>query len=177
MALPPSNTERWFLHYHVGSVSHTMMMRTSEGQSEANVSDAFDGLLAGLATILATVTIDGLEVSLISSDVRNPAVWGGASTYGTGSQPDAYEPVELTFPGRSTGGHKARVSVFGYKEPIPTDFRLSSSENANIANAVAALDSFSGRFLAIDGIAPIWHPYANVGFNDHWTGEARTSGA
>lgn len=177
MGLPASNTERWFLHYSVEGIEHTMMLRSSEGTSEANASAAFHGLLSALSDLLASVTIVGMEKSEAGSDVRNPAVWGGDAGYGTGTQPDAFHPVELTFPGRTTGGHKARVSVFGYKEPIDDSFRLTTLESTPITNAVIALDSFSGRWLGIDGLAPIWHPYANIGFNDHWIREGRSSGA
>jgi len=177
VALPASNTERWFLQYSVGGHQHTMMMRTEEGTSSTDVSDAFDEFLTQIAPGASLITIVGLEVAAVNSDVRNPSVWGGDATYGTGTPPAGYDPVELTFTGRTTGGHKARVSFFGYDGSIPDDFRLGAGDDANVDAARATLSANPGRWIAIDGLSVIWHPYANVGFNDHWVKVQRTSGA
>lgn len=177
MALPQSNTERWFLTYSVAATEHTMMMRTEEGTSASAVTTAFDAFLDAIAPTIAEVAILSLEKADINSDVRNPAVWGGAPNYGTGTLPATYTPVELTFPGRTTAGHKSRVSFFGYDGAIEEDYRFTVGENADLDAARETLDDYPGRWLGIDGNAPIWHPYVNIGFNDHWVKKSRSGGA
>jgi hypothetical protein len=151
-------------------------MRTTDGKSAADVSAAFDGFLTQFSAITSLITIIGLEVALINTNVRNPAVWGGDPSYGSGTPAPNMYPVECTFVGRSALGHKARVSVYGYDGTVPSTFRGFAAESVEIQNTIDTLQAFVGCWRAIDGNTPVWKPYCNVGYNDHWVKNQRTSG-
>jgi hypothetical protein len=75
--------------------------------------------------------------------------------------------------GRTFGGHKSRISIYGYKLGGQGDYRIDITENVGIANLVTYLNGATGFALAIDGSQPVWHNYGNAGLNDHWVKKHR----
>jgi hypothetical protein len=76
-------------------------------------------------------------------------------------------PVALNFIGRSPGGRRVRLELFSYGGGLST-YRLTSAESTPVLNAIAILNGTAGTFQAIDGLDPVWYPYANVLVNAYW---------
>lgn len=174
-ALPPSNTERWYLSYSVGTFVHTITMRTQTGITLATVQAAFDAFMTALNPVLFLATTIGLNRSNVGSNVRLPQDLGPlAGTYGNLVPSPRNSVYGLAFPGRSVEGHKTRVYVIGTNLQGDDNYRYTATENANINNAVIALNSGAGAFwLGIDGNEANWYPYATSKQNDHFIGELR----
>jgi len=175
-ALPPSNTERWFYDYTVLGNQHSLMMRSASPISPGEAAEAIDLFLLQIDSELTTITTVGLRVALEGSNITNPASPTGlAATYGSGSGSDINAPLQVTFTGRSADGHKARVGIFGWNAQTDTSWRMTPAEVAAVGDEVTNLNSLSaaGLFCSISGEGALWHPYANIGYNDHWVKEAR----
>lgn len=174
VALPPHNTERWWMLYTVNGLSHRMMMRTGDGALPATVVSTFAGILTRITPEINEIVPTGLERALRGSDVRLPFAWTGAASYGLGNADASFIRAEsISFTGRSTAGHKARMFLFGYKLGSNGDYRSTGAESAAIASVVSFLNGAVGAFLAIDGLQPTYHDYGNIGLNDHWVKKLR----
>lgn len=172
--LPPENTERWWVIYSNNGTTHKTMCRTLVGLTAAQMSVNFVNLFTAIAGTLNATIILGMEKALKGSNVRNPQTFSGNTTYGSGTELDTDGRARaLSFVGRSAGGRKVRLFMFGAR-PIPEgDYRLDISESAGVLAAVAALNTPAAAFLSIDELKPVWANYANVGYNDHWIKEYR----
>jgi len=174
--LPPSNTERWFLDYTVMDVEHVFIMRAADVLPDADATEAFDTILTILAPNLITLIPVGLRHAAAGSDLTFPASMTGlAASYGAETETPINIPLQSTFTGRSPDGRKARVGFFGWAGQNDASWRYTTAEDAVVAAAVSSLNSLSGsgRFVSISGAAVTYHPYMNVGYNDHWVKEAR----
>lgn len=168
MPTSPSDTERWYLKYTVGTKQHTQIMRTLNATSHTVVSNGFDLILGALTSNLYEITIDSLEVSLQGSNVRNPATWTGSATYGAGGEPPTGVPKFISFVGRDQLGHKNRISFYGWKGLQPDDFRINAGEDSTIDLAIANLQLEPTIWLTIGGGTTNWHSYANFGLSAYW---------
>ena len=174
--LPPSNTDRYWLDYSANDEQHSMLMRTSEGKTAVEAADAFDIFLLSIDGNLTTITVIGMRFAPAGSDITNPVDTGAlAGTYGSGVGSVINVPLQVTFPGRSTDGRKNFVSVFGWTSANDSSWRILSGEDEDVAGGVAALNSLSssGLFVTISGQRAFYKPYANIGYNDYWVGQAR----
>jgi hypothetical protein len=176
VALPPSNTERWFYDYSVYGEQHSLMMRVSNPISPGEAAEAINLFLIQIEDELVEITTVGLRVAAEGSNITNPASTTGlAATYGIGAGSDINAPLQVTFVGRSADGHKARVGIFGWAGQTDSSWRMTSAESVGVAAEVSNLNSLSasGLFTSISGQGALWKPYANIGYNDHWVKEAR----
>lgn len=166
--LPVSNTARYFVDYQQGTHEHTLVARATGATSPASFGSIINGFLLNLTTLLVATTLTRVRFAAQGSTVSNPVITGfEGSSYGSGAPTNEQNAIYLDFVGRSSGGRRVRLAVFGYKGTF-SDFRLTEAESAPIANAVASLNAPSTCFLAIDGIDPTWYPYANTGANAYW---------
>lgn len=173
--LPEDNTARLWVSYDDGYNEHSVMFRTSNPLDiEGGISYA-DQFLAALAPILYEITITGARFATVGTNVSNPVLWTGASTYGTFLMPQELAPRALTFLARSSGGRRARWSVYGLSLPTPANYRITNSEEAAVlaANTVLNAAQNDGWAVTIDGLNPVTYPYADVNFNSYWEAEAR----
>ncbi len=176
-ALPPFNTERWWIVYTNNGTTHRLMMRTNAGATAANVSLTLQGVFSRLAPILYATSILGLEFSVINSNVRNAATYSGTASFGTGSGSGVDTRARaLSFVGRSPDGRKNRLFVFGAKDISEGDYRVDTTESTDVAALVTYLNGATGAFLSISGAQPVYKNYANIGFNDHWIKAYRKAG-
>jgi len=77
-------------------------------------------------------------------------------------------PWNIDFAGRSAGGRKWRLAVFGMKS-LAGDYKFLPGENTPVDNAIAALQTRSpGDLLGIDATEVTVYSYANAGVNAHW---------
>lgn len=175
-ALPPSNTERWFYDYTVLGDQHSLMMRVDNPRTPGEAAEAIDLFLLQIDSELVEITTVGLRVALAGSNITNPASPVGLSaTYGSGAGAQVNAPLQVTFTGRSVDGHKSRVGIFGWNGQTDDSWRMTGAEVAAVAAEVTNLNSLSaaGFFCSISGVGALWHPYANIGYNDHWVKVAR----
>jgi hypothetical protein len=172
--LPHNNTDIVYVDYQQGNQEHTFEVRVDTlGEIEAieTVIGAFltaVGNLVGLATILSVRgQASGSNISFpfpISSLV--------GTTFGSGAVNNETVPFYINFVGRSTGGRRVSLALFGRAGSL-SDYRLTNSEETEIGAALTILNGSPGTFLAIDGLQPLWYPYANVGVNAYWQREQR----
>jgi hypothetical protein len=172
--LPQSNTERWWAVYVNNGTTHRLGIRTADGVINTQASTVFSTLFANLAPIMTATLITGLERALKGSNVRLPFVYTGAQPAGTGTNIDNDQRARaISFTGRSNDGRKSKLFVFGMDAFSEGDYRVDISESAEIDAQVDHLNGANGVFLSISGLQPVWHAYANVGYNDHWIKEYR----
>ena len=165
----PKGTARWWLVYNNNSTEHRLLMRTANAATNIIVSGFFQSLLNAVAGTLNSTTVLGLEHAIQGSNVRNPATYTGTVTFGTGTEAaQDVRPRCWSFTGRTTDGVKSKLFIFGMKQTAEGDLRVDTGESTAVANAVTFLNTTTGAFLGITGLQPIWHLYANVGYNDHW---------
>jgi len=171
--LPHNNTAIYYVDYSVDGQEHTFEVRFNGAVSPSAFGSHINGFLGPLAALLDEVTINVVRFQAEGSDVSNPVVAGiEGNTYGTGTGGPDNVPRFLNFVGRSSGGRRVRLAVFGYKGANSV-WRLTSTESTDISDAVDVLNGTSGTFIAIDGIDAIWYPYANIGYNAYWQRKER----
>jgi len=170
-AIDPANTQRYYYDYSVYAEQHTMIVRCHESVGLSDAKIAIDDFLTSLGDDIVEITTVGLRHSEIGSNVTNPVDADGlAATYGSGAGSAINAPLQITFTGRDGSGHKCRVGLFGWASQTDSSWRTTTAESATVLAAVASLTSGGalGVFYTINAQRPIWHPYMNLGYNDHW---------
>lgn len=171
--LPPESTARYFLDYSVNAHTHTMEVRASGAHSPASFGSAMTNLLGAIVSLLLPITVLDVRFAASGSTVSNIVVSGiEGAVFGTGTGTVDDVPKELNFVGRSTGGRRVRLGIFGYKGVVST-YRLTNAESSAILNATTILNGTSPYFFAIDGLVGVWKPYANILFNSYWQRKVR----
>lgn len=171
--LPHDNTAIYYVDYSTVAQNHTLEVRANGGLSPAAFATWFDIFIAHLAADLFTWTLNVVRWSAAGSTVSSPVTTGlEGNVYGSGAGTVDSVPAFVNFVGRSSGGRRVRLAVFGYKNAFST-FRLTTAEDTHIGDAVTDLNSVSNGALAIDGLKPVWYPYANVGFSAYWIRNVR----
>lgn len=172
--LPQSNTERWWILYTNNNTAHRLCVRTTDGLTSAQMSPVFQNLFTHMSPRLNSTTLTGLERALKGSNVRVPFVYTGTVNFGLGTEADTTErPRADSFTGRSLDGRRTKLFVFGTKGAGEGDMRVDITESAAVDAMVTFLNGANAVFLSISGLQPVWHQYANVGYNDHWIKEYR----
>ncbi len=173
-ALPPNNTDRYFFHYENGAGNHTVVVRTALGVAEATVTGALETILTTLSAAWLSSAGTSVDFQAAGTDFSTPVSTGdwASFTWGVGTATPELDAVQFNFQGRSAGGHKCRMGIFGYQN-AQSNYRLTGGEAPAVEDSVAILNSTTGVFLAIDGLAPVWYGYANIKPNDYWVGKAR----
>lgn len=169
--LAPNNTPRYRFHYTQIGVQHTHQLRTNASPGTAG------GFMNAYWTFFGS-TIFGLVLDFVDwapegSDIFNVVLTGyEGEAYGAGVGGVEDIPRAYTFIGRSPGGRRCRFVQFGAKN-VGGNYRVSAGELAEIDAVIALLQGASTNVLAIDGLQPLWHSYANVKEYDHWVDEVR----
>lgn len=173
--LPPESTARAYLDYSDGINQHTMVMRLGPSATLVNINARYDALFSAMSSELYLTTIIGLRVSSDNSNVTNPTPWTGPATYGTGTMPQSNSPRELRFLGRSADGRQGSVSLYGWSGGNPSIYRIFASANAQVEDAIAALDGsyVFDCFLSISTQRQFWKAYASFNYNSYWEKETR----
>jgi hypothetical protein len=165
-----------YLDYNTCGEDHTMQMRKNETASNDDVMAVMDAFLLALSPGLNLVTIIGARARDAGGSVTYPLTWPGDPTYGSGAGFHYESANFLDFVGRSIGGRRCRISVFGWGVQADTsseDYRLTTGESAPVAAALAVLEAGSGTPVAIDGDPVNFHQYANMGVNAYWRNHIR----
>jgi hypothetical protein len=125
-------------------------------------------LWTALGTTIYSTTIDSVEFAAAGSNIFNAITTGiEGNAYGTGAVGDTATPYYVNFIGRSAGGRRSRMAIFGIKS-VGTNYRYTPGEDTSIDAALAVLVVGGPNVWAIDGLPVIWKSYVNAGVNAHW---------
>lgn len=167
-ALPEDNTARYKWFYTFAGNNHVGQVRAAGVHSPSSFGTWLDGLLTELVPVLYPVTITKVEFAPAGSNIFNVVTTGiESNTYGTGSPTGLLAPQFIAFQGRTSGGHRVRMSIYGIK-PEENDYRFEPADNADVDDAIAYIQITSSFAKGIDGVTPTWYGYANTGFNAYW---------
>lgn len=174
--LPADNTKRYKMIYSVAGKLHAMISRCSSAQSDAVANAHFVACEAALnASIGSNTTWVDLEVALQGSNVFNSTgTW--TPTTGSAGVVNAIDyPRALCFPGRTTGGRKSKVYVYGIASGFvtPDTYEQDPLTSATFQGFQGLLNSQSDFWLGIDGVKPTWYFRLTVKQNDHYVDAAR----
>ncbi len=166
--LPQNNTKRYKFTYTVGGHEHVFQMRAGSASTDVGAVSTVEDLFAALDPVLWELTFTKGEVAADGSDIFVPIATAiPAAVYGSGDPAGLLVPQFIAFQGRSSGGRKVRLSVYGIK-PEENDYRFQSGDNSDVDAAVAVLQGSTNYYFSIDDIKPTWYDYANTGFNAYW---------
>lgn len=172
--LPENNTPRVKVTYQNAIAAHSVILRMVAESDLAALSAAFEDFVQALTASYHFSEVTGVSMAADGSDlffdvVGSPLIgvtWGsGAAIVDTNAQFG-------NFVGRSSGGRRSKLYLFGWKDVI-SGYRLTATEDTDIGTAVAVLNANDAIFTAIDGLATQWKTYVNIKTNDHWVHESR----
>jgi hypothetical protein len=174
-ALPESNTRRYWLVYTVGGQEHRILMRSTSSVTDAAAVLEAEGWWTDLSVDMATDAIFiGMEVALAGSNIRNPlAITAPIPGTGGGTITDIQRPRSWTIKGRTEGGRRVGVSVFGVLENTPNTWEQSPITITGLADILTRMQGSTGFWVGIDGLHPTWYDRVTVTYNDHWVDVAR----
>jgi len=174
--LPSNTTAVLYVDYDTCSEGHTLQVRFGTTSSVSEAMDFVDALLTAMASVMFLHTITGARVRDLGGSVTYPVTWTGATTYGTGAGVHNASAYYMDFIGRSIGGRRCRIAVFGVgfaSDDTNDDFRITAGESALVQNCLDALEAGAAVPVAIDGDPVSWHQYANIGTNAYWRNHIR----
>jgi hypothetical protein len=93
--------------------------------------------------------------------------------YSSGAGAVSEAPHFYGFVGRSSGGRRWRLDVFGSRT-LGDNYRLSPGENTDVDAAAAVLRDVDFGIVGIDDLPVNVYTYTNVGANAYWQRELRT---
>src|SRR5690348_1317394 len=164
--LPPDSTPRYKIFYTGGLNDHDFQIRSHISPSDLGI--LVDNFLTALAPRMHLITVNQVQFAPSGSNIFNPVTTTiEGNTYSSGAAITQEAPNYIDFIGRSTGGKRTRITLFGVCG-LGTDFRWAAGEDSAVDAAIAVLVAVGGDIRCIDDIAPLWKPYANAGVNAHW---------
>jgi hypothetical protein len=151
-----------------------MMVRTGSGADYAVLEAALESILTTLTGAFFASFGISVDFQAAGTDFSTPVSAGDWSsfTWGAGAMTVEVDTIALAFQGRSSGGHKCRLAVYGYKNAY-SNWRLTEGEAPGIGTCVVVLQDTAGAFHAIDDLEPTWYGYVNIKPNDYWVRQAR----
>src|SRR6185369_7094477 len=165
-ALSPDNTPRYRVHYTVNSHDHTFQLRSHE--SPFTIGVFINAFVAAIDWACYASVINQVEFAAAGSNVFNPVTtWAESTTWGTGTGVGLAVPEYVDFIGRTSGGRRVRLAVFGLGFG-DNQYRFDPGDNADIDAGIAELVSMGSSLRGIDDLTPVWKNYANMGFNAYW---------
>lgn len=173
--LPDNNTKTYFLDYEGPMGAHTIQMRTTDATADNNAVT----VLSQLATFLAeqmysTVTFTGVRVRQRNQNFSLPVSgWESITGELPGTLAQENYPKFVSFIGRSNGGRRVSIQVYGTNLLVTTDYRLSVVEVPWVSTILSFLEPLTGSFLGIDGGQVTWKGYANMGYNAYFQRKRR----
>lgn len=164
--LNPNNTPRFKVAYNGGLNDHTFEVRSH--LSPAAIAVDIDNFLSALAPRMHLITVNTVSFAASGSNIFNPVTTGlEGQTYSSGTPITQEAPNYIDFIGRSSGGRRVRITLFGVSG-LGSDFRWAAGEDSAVDAAIAVLVAAGNDLRAIDDLTPLWKPYANAGVNAYW---------
>ena len=170
-ALPENNTARYRFSYTCGGLQHSFQIRSAA--SPLVVGTLVDNFLTSLGSASFIKTMGTVEWAASGSNVFNPITVGiEGNTYGAGIPAGENRAYAFNFIGRTTGGRRVRLMVFG-PTVLTTDYRYIPGEGSLVDAARGQLVSAGSVILGIDGLVPVWKSYVNTLVPTYWQKELR----
>lgn len=179
----PNYTPRYRMRYHVLGRPHTQVWRLPLSTTDPAAMIAKIGLwLTDLSPLLSDdFTVVAGDFALQDSDVFLPAGVPSftAGEVGPGTFVSNDDVWSISFVGRSIAGQKARMFLYGtsvgvtVRSGLEFDFRITSSENGAISDAIVRMNETSPPIVGSDGENVVWYEYVNVKANDYWVRRTR----
>ena len=164
--LPPDSTPRYRVHYTTIGKQHSFEIRSHD--SPSFIGTFISDFLTALGPVMYASAIDFVDFAADNSSVFNSVTTGAeALTWGSGAGSVLEIPQFINFIGRTSGGRRVRLAVFGVGVSS-VDYRFLNTENADVDAARAVLVAAGGLLRGIDDLTPVWKTYANTGFNAYW---------
>jgi len=164
--ISPDNTPRFRCHYTTVNKSHTFELRSHD--SPSFIGGFLTNFLGAASGLVYASVLDFVDFAVAGSNVFNLVTTGvEAMTWGTGAGTTAEIPEYVNFIGRTPGGRRVRLALFGLGVGS-NDYRFGPGENTDVDNAIAELVAMGNHLRGIDDLQPTWKSYANAGFNAYW---------
>jgi hypothetical protein len=164
--LEPFNTDRYWVDYEGPMGKRTMQFRVSSFTSESAARTSIVGFIqALLPSVYPTVQFYGLRYAAQGSNVSNPVSWTTLTGTGGGVLAQENYPRYISWIGRTSGGRRVRLYLYGCVSAVTPDYRLNDGESAPADAGMDYLNSAASVFVAIDNLRPVWKNYANQGYN------------
>ena len=172
--LPENNTAVLFVDYDTCGEPHQLQCRMADASTVTEAMDGVNAFLTALGNSHRLMTITGARHRAALATVTTDVVWTGAATYGIGAGTHDESAKFYDFIGRSAGGRRVRVGIFGAIIGVEgEDYRLAASSDPAFSGALAVLVGAIDHFVAIDGLPASWKPYVNLGQNAYWRNHIR----
>jgi hypothetical protein len=169
--LPPDGTPRFKFNYTTVHKSHTLDVRSHA--SPAAIGAILNDFWTALAGAIRATVLDSVEFAPTGSSIFNPVVTGfEGAAYGTGAGDDSETAWTYGWVGRTSGGRRARIFVFGAGNQ-GHDYRFGRGESTALDAATDVLVAAGTSLRGIDDIVPVWHNYINANTNRHWVKKLR----
>lgn len=175
----PNFTARYVVRYSTLGLEHSMQFRIARLAGSVgltNMTAKVGGFLAALQPLMfADFAILGAKYSQEDTAFFVPATVPSSPTGAipVPAQPKSQSIMATSFVGLSSQGQKARGYVYGLNigpENVALasfdDFRITGSETADIAAAIAILNNGSPNIVASDNNTVLWYSYVNMKYND-----------
>jgi hypothetical protein len=128
-----------------------------------------DAFFTAQNAILPSTVIDEVTFAPSGSDIFNPVTTGiEGNTYGSGGGAAVGAAQFVSYIGRTAGGKRVRMFVYGVNAIAANDYRFVLGESTQVDDAIAVLNANSTLLKGIDGGAIVWKNYANAGVSAHW---------
>jgi len=169
--LPPNSTPRFKVNYTVNGLEHDFQIRSAA--SPAAIGLIVDAFLIAITDALYQLTISTVEFAADGSNIFLPVTTGiEGNVYSTGASAPQDAMWFYGFIGRSTGGRKWHLNVFGARS-LGTNYHFAPGENGDLDAGVVVLASATPDIVAIDGLEVNVYTYINAGVNAYWQREVR----
>lgn len=164
-------TARYKVNYQANNGQHSFMLRVPsaenlDGPFIGRVNDflaslAISGQLVTDWSVLGALAADNLVDVFLPA---TPPVFGNNA--GTTGPANSLRPNFMSFVGRSTGGSRVTLKVFGWGVSAQSgagtaNYRVTGQEAAWVNTTIAALNAIGA--VGIDGLPVLWYPYVNYG--------------
>src|SRR5687767_7613133 len=147
--LPVTNTRRWKVSYDVGGFAHQFLVRLRDAAVPATVDSEVTTFLSAIGSLFWESEITGVQEAAEGSNLFFPIASGlVGDSWGSGANSIGNNPLQLNFVGRSPGGRRVRVGLFGYKG-VFSEWKLTGSESTPVQDAVRSEERRVGK----EGIA------------------------
>jgi hypothetical protein len=151
-----------------------MQLRYEAGGDFNEVLDVFDAFLTAIDAGIYEITIEGARHRADGATISLPITWAFATTYGTTTALHNQTAQYYDWIGRSTGGRRVRLTVFGAitgYDVADDDYRVAATGIFEDGRDV--LVGAADLLVAIDNAPIVWYNYVNLGQNAYWRNRVR----
>lgn len=174
-ALPPENTQRFWVAYYDGWYNHELMLRGRTDTTNGDFITIVQDFMAAISTAFYAITLTGYRHADAGDTFSNPVTLAGTITFGSGVMPGANAPRELAWEGRSNDSRLVSYSMYGYAGATPNVYRFQAEDIGALSDARDVLDGAhdDGLLCTISGLKAEMKGYINFNFNSYYEEKRR----